>query len=553
MNEPTAKNNQLVIYNPNKKYLDSNLHRTTANANLAQQPLDELEHSTKVDLAANNDQLIQAAQVDEHELFQMNNMNSNMFENGNQATGVNSSMNAFAANDLYTTKNGGMNNNLQTICYNAELAATNMCNVNTQIPSVPPSPINGNPKESPFTNQFANQMNQMDKVDYNNNLSTSSTGSIGYPYNGGDRISLGSNCPMSGSIGNNHQQFTNQLSSQSNPKLFFNPQQTLINNKNSSMASNRALPRMRSCSGPSQYYSSTTQYNGFLANSNQIEIRGNPLAPVLEEQKMADWGHSAMMNKLSFEDQQKTFYVSSNPVSPISEPMSPNLTALTDKKQLNPLCFNKFSSPGPNKKDGSRSASFTSSNSNDPFSFPSRQTRQRHMSSPFVSTMSSNYSTYSSQSLTNSPTTPTPQPFHSSGELYVPNNQQSLNAIDNSNPLNGDSTAVAASNPGQLNLNLQDTNFMASSKQYQPLTPPLSSKILNDEKKLSASQLSIMMGMEGHLQPSYNQRTTTIQPAFDQDSLTANSSNLTNRLAQPIDELQKTLEDLQDCDNEFSF
>lgn len=545
MNEPTAKSNQLVIY---KKYLEPNANGTTAN--LARPALDE--HSAEVAagglqsaMGSPSLQNSQTMSSQADELFQMN----NLYENGNQATGVN----AFAPNDIYTTKNGSNNLiNQQTIGY-GELASTSMCN--TPISSIPHSPINGQPKETTFAQQFANQMNQMDKVDYNNNLSTSATGSIGFPYNGGDRISLGGNCPMSGPIGGN-QQFTNQLGSQS--KLFFNPQPSLINNKTPTMANNRALTRMRSSSGPSQYYTPSTQYNnGFLANNNPMEVCGNSLAPVLEDQKMTDWGHNAMMNKHTFEQQQKALYVSSNPVSPISEPMSPNLAGLSDKKQLNPLCFNKFSSQAVNKKDGSRSASFTSSNSNDPFSFPIRQTRQRHMSSPFVSTMSSNYS-YSSQSLTNSPTTPTPQQFHSSSELYVSGNHQGLNAIDNSNPLNSNAmnsnplNGVTTSNPGQLNLNLQDTNFMASSKQYQPLTPPLSSKILNDEKKLTNSQLSLMMGMDGHLQSDYNQQTA-IQPAFEQGSLSANSSNLTNRLSQPMDELQSTLQDLRDCDKEFSF
>ena len=66
-------------------------------------------------------------------------------------------------------------------------------------------------------------------------------------------------------------------------------------------------------------------------------------------------------------------------------------------------------------------------------------------------------------------------------------------------------------------------------------------------------QLSIMMNMESGLQSAgFNQRVT-IQPAFDQTALSDNSSGLTNRLAaEPVDDLQTTLQDLKDCDNEFS-
>ena len=461
MNEPTAKNdNQLVTY---KKYCDLNQNKP---ASLAQS-LDETEHGTKVDLTASNDQLIPASgmqpamsspsvlanqtistQVDEQELYQFN----GMFENGNQTT-VNQSMNTFDANEIYTTKNDSMNNGLinqQTIGYSE---MTNMCNANTQIPSIPPSPIN-NPKDNPFTNPF-HQMNQIiEKVDFNNNLSTTTTGPISYPYNSDDQIQLANSCQMSGPIGGN-QQIANQLSNQSNQKLFLNPQQGLIANKSSTMVNSRALTRMRSCSGPSQCFSSTPYSNNSFLSNNMTGLRSNSLTPLYEDQKMAvDFAHAAMINKFSFES--KGHYVSSSPVSPISEPMSP----LFDKKQLNNIRFNKFSGLGPTKKDGSRSASFTSSNSNEPFLFnTSRPTRQRHTSSPYV--MTSNYS-YSSQSLTNSPTTLTP--FNSSSELYVHNNHQGLGVIDNSNQLN--STVSPTNNPG--NLNLQENSFVPKTYPFPP-------------------------------------------------------------------------------------
>lgn len=537
----TAKNNQIVCY---KKYFD--LNQTKSSQNLQ---IDNVD-SSKVNLTdqlmnlqqintVNLNQTSISTQVDEQELYRIN--SNSLFENGNQATINQSTVNHQSIN-LF-------NNNMNTNLINYNETPTNMCNVNTQMPSVPASPINQ--KDNPFSNQFTNQMsNQMinEKVDFNNNLSSA------FSYGDEQQLQLNNNCQINSSLSN---QLTNQqLNNQLKQKLFLNPQQTkLVNNRN--------LNRVRHSSGPSAHPYNSMYNNSFLSNNNLTNIRSNSLSPLYEDQKMANFdvnfngnNNASMMNKFSFE--KNNYTISSNPVSPVSEPMSPNFL-IENKKQFTNLRFNKLTNLGPTKKEVSRSASFASSNSNDPLVFTTR-TRHRHMSSPYIGTTMlpasgnnlNNYS-YSSQSLTNSPTL---TPFNSNNELFV----SSTNLIDNTVTTN--------------NLNLQETNFasystkgtyeLMNNKYELPLSPPLSGalneektfKILKREDLVKPSdhlaenqewnnqQLPILMNME--LQTNNN---STIQE-FN-NNLTPSNSNLINRSIptnEPVDDLQTTLQDLKDLE-----
>ena len=568
LNEPTAKdfkNNQLVSY---KRYFDFNQLKSSDTTQNLQLKLNN-DPNSKIGLFSNGNDRQTATnlmpsvmnrnnlnqtistQVDEQELYQFN--NNNLFENGNQLIS-----NFNTTSSVYTPKNNLMNNmndNSLMNQYNESTTFSNMCNVNTQMPSIPPSPINH--KDNLFANQFSatnqmsnNQQLAIDKIDFNNNnlqqeqqSTTINSSSIGYsPYA-------------------TNEQLTNNI----NQKLFINPQQqqNLIN-KTSAIANNRTLNRVRHSSGPSHTYNSAMLYNNFLPNSSLINIRSNSLSPLYENctasvnnlnQKMANFNsatnfnnNSTMMNKF-----EKSNYVClSSPVSPVSEPMSPSFNAfLESKKQsFTSLRLNKLSS---NKKDV-RSASFAGS-PNEPF-FPAAattttSTRTRHMSSPLCpnngsilpsnSNLKYENSSFSSQSLTNSPIQ------FITGDFFVQNNSNATNSMNLANGNNF--VPLIASNNNKINYEL-------------PPSPPLSG-LLNDEKKFENLKDCLIKSNE-QLRPTLQQQQQSInmniqanQTAFNQTQFNSNLNdpNLMSRSIseQPIvDDLQTTLQDLKDCDKDFS-
>lgn len=569
--ESTAKNNQLVIY---KKISDPKPDITNANLmhDNDKQQLDEQTNAGNTVLLPNISESINAnglhtnqisTQVDEQELYQFN----NLFENGNQT----------ALNQNQTLINPPLNNLNQSnlINYN-ETSAANMCNVNTQIPSIPASPINS--KDSPFANQFATNQMLNDKIDFNNNnLSnasiqnyTSSNAQNALAYTADDQIQM-NNGPL-----------TNQLANQQ--KMFINPStqnQHNFLNKNQ-IANSRPLNRVRHSSGPSSHPYSIryNNNNSFLQNSNLNNMSSNSLSPLYENsidsQKMINF------QNVNNHHNSIKFNFASNPASPVSEPISPIINSLAGSKKLANLRFNKFTNLGQPKKEGTRSASFACSNSSEPFvSF--NRTRNRHMSSPYIlapndsNSLNNNFSN-STQSLTNnlsnsltSSSTMTPQntpttiPFNS--DVFIPQQQQQTNAevnmIDDSNAnLNnphlsiGNNMSINHLNTNQTNLNLQDNYGLpligTNKLNYEyPLSPPLTSNILNEEKSFANLQ-SLNMGLD--LQQSNQTRLKNFNQTIQEynrdlngnNTGILNSSNIRSAsINEPIDDILQDLKDLK--------